>query len=185
MVACTACRRDEPAAGRDADAAMKKTDVEVERQIAELMRLTAPQLRLRWVDVYGSPAPRRISADLLRRAIAYRIQEKAYGGLRPAIVRRLKQIAEDVRAGREVDMPPVTPGLRTGARLMREWQGETHVVDVVEGGFFWRGKRHASLSVIARTITGTHWSGPAFFGLRDKRPKAAVADADVLKAFRP
>jgi hypothetical protein len=163
---------------------MNDKDARIRREIDNLSRLTAPQLRVRWAEVYSSSAPRRISADLLRRAIAYRIQEKAYGGLRPAIVRRLKQIAEDVRAGREVDMPQVPPALRPGARLMREWQGETHVVDVVEGGFIWRGKRYASLSVIARTITGTHWSGPNFFGLRDKRPKAPISDTDVLKAFR-
>jgi len=163
---------------------MNDKDAKVRREIADLLPLTAPQLRIKWAEVYGSPAPRRISADLLRRAIAYRIQEKAYGGLRPAIVRRLKQIAEDVRAGREVDVPNVTPALRPGARLMREWQGETHVVDVIEDGFIWRGKRYTSLSVIARTITGTHWSGPQFFGLRDKRPKTPVSDTDVLKAFR-
>ena len=102
-----------------------------------------------------------ISRGLLIRAIAYEMQAKRYGRLKPALDRRLRMIANGSVDGDS----KATPTLQPGARLVREWNGVSHVVEVIEGGFIWNGDRHRSLSAIARAITGARWSGPRFFGL--------------------
>ena len=140
----------------------------VEQQLAELPHLGREALQSRWETLFDHPAPTRVRRDLLRRVIAYRIQEQAYGGLKPATVRQLRRMAEDLKSGCTPVASP-TASLRPGARLMREWNGDTHVVDVSPDGFTWRGKAYRSLSVIAREITGARWSGPRFFGLKDTR----------------
>lgn len=140
----------------------------VEQQLAELPHLGREALQQRWQELFGRPAPARVRRDLLRRVIAYRIQEQAYGGLKPATVRQLRRIAEGLKSS-DTPAVPSTVSLRPGARLMREWSGETHVVDVTPDGFTWHGKVYRSLSVIAREITGARWSGPRFFGLKDSR----------------
>lgn len=140
----------------------------VDDQLARLGQLDLTGLREEWARLYGKPPSRYISRDLLMRAVAYRIQENAYGGLKPAIVRRLRKVMEDLRAGKKASIaPPRT--LQPGVRLMREWNGETHVVEVLARGFAWRGKHYASLSAVAQAITGARWSGPRFFGLLDKQ----------------
>ncbi len=99
-------------------------------------------------------------------AISYRMQVKRYGGLTPAIRQRLGREGsgdETPSLMKSKSATSVTPG----ARFIREWNGSTHVVEVVEGGFIWNGMRHRSLSAIARAITGTKWSGPRFFALRE------------------
>ena len=92
------------------------------------------------------------------------MQAKKYGGLKPAVGRRLQKIANGLAVGDRVSVI-AKPKLNDGARLVREWNGCTHVVEVVEGGFVWNGERHSSLSAIASAITGARWSGPRFFGL--------------------
>ncbi len=86
---------------------------------------------------------------------------------------RLKRYAQDMRNTGPVSIEPVAPKLKPGARLVREWRGETHVVTVLDQGFVYRNARFTSLSEIARTITGVRRSGPAFFGLRGPRKRAA------------
>ena len=98
------------------------------------------------------------------RAIAYEMQAKKYGGLKPAVSRQLQRIAAGLAAGEPVAIKAASK-LKPGARLVREWNGSTHVVEVVDGGFIWNGERYSSLSAIARAITGARWSGPRFFGL--------------------
>lgn len=143
---------------------------DVEAEIAALEILDTKALQARWALVYGRFPPKRIRRDLLRRAIAYRIQEEAFGGLRAVTVRRLKRLADKLATlDEEIGREAARPALRPGVRLMREWNGETHVVDVVADGFLWRGSKYASLSAIARAITGSRWSGPRFFGLLEKR----------------
>lgn len=140
----------------------------VEQHLAVLPHLDREALQQRWQELFGCPAPVRVRRDLLRRVIAYQIQEQAYGGLKPATVRQLRRIAGGLKSN-NTPAVPATISLRPGARLMREWNGETHVVDVTPDGFTWRGKAYRSLSVIAREITGARWSGPRFFGLKDSR----------------
>ena len=133
-------------------------------RLAELESLDRSELRVRWDRSFGQPAPKRSSRDLLMRALAYRLQEHAEGGLSKAALRRLAGHADPRIDGARTR--PAAPLPRPGTRLIREWRGEVHRVDVIEGGFDYRGERYASLSRIAREITGTRWSGPLFFGLR-------------------
>jgi len=121
------------------------------------------QLKDRWRELYKAAPPAAFTPDLLARGIAWRIQEKALGGL-SAEARRL------LGAGRKGESPPPKrrasrPALKPGNRLVRRWRGRTYVVDVGEEGLLYDGERFSSLSVIAGKITGTRWSGPKFFGL--------------------
>jgi hypothetical protein len=138
-------------------------------QIADLQALNTVELRSRWQEVFGSPAWKGASRDLLLRGLAYRTQEMAEGGLSKSALRNLARLAG--ADGSVVQEPrSSTLRLKPGTRLLREWRGETHQVTVMDAGFEYRGSRYASLSEIARLITGTRWSGPLFFGLRKPSP---------------
>jgi hypothetical protein len=134
-------------------------------EVAGLPALGPERLKERWRTLYGTEPPPRISEDLLRRAIAYRLQERALGGLKLSTRRLLQRVAADVRPRRSTSTPPARR-LRPGAVLIREWRGTSHQVTVLEDGVLFRGKRHRSLSEVARKITGNRWSGPLFFGLK-------------------
>ena len=140
------------------------TSAGLEQEIGALADLPRPTLVERWRTLYRTDPPKGISRPLLVRAIAYEMQAKRYGGLKPAIDRRLRMIANGAANGDHGDCK-TAPTLQSGARLVREWNGVNHVVEVIEGGYVWNGDRHRSLSAIARTITGARWSGPRFFGL--------------------
>ncbi len=135
----------------------------VAESLARLNDLTLDELRAEWRRLYRS-APPRLSQDLMRRAIAYRIQEKAFGGLSPASKRKLKDHATQIEITGRVKPDP-RPVVRSGARLVREWNGRTYTVTVIEDGFEYGEKTYRSLTKVARVITGAHWSGPRFFGL--------------------
>ena len=146
--------------------------------LLRLPTLSRAELRSEWQRLYRTEAPARISRELLIAAIAYRLQEAALGGLRPELQRRLRNIAERVRRG-EGPVPSVTPRLKPGTRLLREWQGRTHEILVGEGGFVWQQTNYRSLSEVARAITGTRWSGPVFFGLRRRSLPRSDGSADA------
>lgn len=137
---------------------------DIEREIGVLADLPRYDLVERWRGIYSSRPPKGISRRMMMRAIAYEMQAKIYGRLKPAVSRQLHRIVTGLVAGEPVTIK-ATSGLKPGARLIREWNGSTHVVDVVDDGFIWNGERHSSLSAIARSITGARWSGPRFFGL--------------------
>lgn len=142
----------------------------LETEIAQLPDLNLAELRERWLALYGRPAPKFFRRKLLVRAVAYQMQVKAYGGLSPATMRKLRQIAEAARNGREESViGALPPRLKLGTRLIRVWRDTSHSVTVVEGGFEWDGRRYGSLSAVAKAITGTSWNGYAFFGVK-KRP---------------
>ncbi len=126
-------------------------------------------------SLYGAMPPKQISRDLLLRAVAFRLQEKAYGGHSAGVRRRLRSLAKELRQTGAIKVKGATP-VKPGTRLVREWQGSLHEVTVTGDGFVYRDQRYRSLSQIARTITGTRWSGPAFFGLN--RVKAEVETND-------
>ena len=137
-------------------------------ELASLPSLSAQELRAKWHDLRCGEPTAPASRDLLIREIAYKLQEGALGGLASAVKRQLKTFAAEF----EVNGPGSlarAPLLKPGTRLLREWQGRTHTVIVLEDGFEYDGKRYESLTQIARLITGTHWSGPRFFGLRARR----------------
>ena len=127
--------------------------------VAEIDTLDRAALIATWNAVLGTPVPKRLSSPFLRRYLAFEIQAKDRGGLPKGFVGNLQKAARDDRGIK-------SPALKPGGRLIREWNGATHVVDVVDGGFLWKGQRYASLSPIARAITGARWSGPRFFGLK-------------------
>ncbi len=136
-------------------------------KLAALADLDAVGLRAEWRRLYRSHPPLHIRRDLLVLAIAWKLQERVYGGLTAAQKRRLAGIAEDLRKNGDLSGGPAIR-VKPGLRLVREWRGETHTVLVLEDGFEWNGKRRRSLSAIAREITGTQWSGPSFFGLKPR-----------------
>jgi hypothetical protein len=149
---------------RPRDNAMRKRNsASLEAELKALESLDTPALRSRWSEEYDSPAPGRISRELLMRAVAYRIQEKEYGGLSKATQRKLLQIAKQVRETGSAKN--AGPSFKPGTKLIREWNGKVHEVTLCEDGYLWSGRRFQSLSSIARAITGTRWSGPRFFGL--------------------
>ncbi|MEW9853867.1 DUF2924 domain-containing protein [Novosphingobium sp. M1R2S20] len=131
----------------------------VDDALAELGSLSSTTLKARWVTLTGAPVP-RISPALLRLVLAWEIQARAYGGLPRPASQRLAQLARAKTA--------TTPA-GAGMRLVREWNGTAHVVTVSEDGrVSWNGRDWRSLSEVARAITGTRWSGPAFFGLKTR-----------------
>ena len=140
------------------------TSAEVARGLDRLRGLSSDQLRGEWQRLYRLPPPKRLSRDLLRRAIAYKLQEQIYGGLSQAVRRRLQTLARAFAQEGEAALG-TGPALKPGARLVRQWRGETHCVVVLEDGFQYQDRRYRSLTQVAHAITGAHWSGPRFFGL--------------------
>ncbi len=135
----------------------------LENSLVELEALSYAELRIRYEDVL-SRSPPRLSRDLLRRAIAYEIQADRFGGLPRRIEKLLR--TDSAPSTRNSHQP-----LLTGTQLVREWEDEMQVVDVLENGFQWQETHFASLSAVARAITGTRWSGPRFFGLTESTSK--------------
>jgi hypothetical protein len=136
---------------------------DVNKQLGHLAELTSAQLKEQWRRLTGTPVP-RISPKLMRLALAWEIQARAYGGLSRATRRALAEFDR----GKTRTLTP-----QPGTRLVREWQGRVHLVTIGEDNVIrWGNREWRSLSEVARAITGTRWSGPAFFGL--KRRKAAA-----------
>jgi hypothetical protein len=149
--------------------AMAAQQKDVTREaLLRLPTLDIYALREEWRFLYKTDASPHLSRELLIRAVAYRIQEVALGGLRPEPLRQLRQIAQELKQTGTVARR-FRPQLKPGTRLMREWQGRTYEVVVLDDGCSWQGAQYRSLSAIARKITGTAWSGPLFFGLKRNR----------------
>ena len=134
-------------------------------QIENLGNLRRDQLDQAWRALFESDRPRRVCGDLRIKALGYRLQEKAIGGLKPSTRRLLERWG---RNGSEHGplAEPARTRLKTGTVLVREWHGVNHRVTVLGDGFDFDGERFRSLSEIARKITGVRWSGPLFFGLK-------------------
>jgi len=141
-------------------------------QLEALKGLSAPDLRKRWGEVFRTPSPKGASQDFLLRALAHQIQADHHGGLKPSLQRRLRQMVKTLDQKPHADLAPA-PLAKPGTKLVREWENRKHEVTVLETGFAYEGKVYDSLSKIAREITGTRWSGPVFFGLRQPKTKAA------------
>jgi hypothetical protein len=148
---------------------MNKADP-IPARLAALKTTPTPDLKKQWRDLFDSEPP-QFNRRYLESRLAYRIQELAYGGLKPETIRRLERLGEELDGGdrkkrsirRDRDRPI------TGTRLLREWQGVEQIVTVTADGFEWQGRPYNSLSAIARAITGTRWNGWVFFGLKNHR----------------
>src|SRR5437899_2685734 len=139
----------------------------LESEIAALPTLSAQELRVAWRSLRCGDPTAGSSRDLMLREIAHKMQERAHGGLAPAIKRRLRALAAEIETNGAGVLAPA-PLLKPGTRLLREWGGRTHTVIVLDDGFEYDGERYPSLTQIARRITAAHWSGPRFFGLKSQ-----------------
>jgi hypothetical protein len=147
------------------------TDIVLAR-IAALKTMPAPQLKNQWRELFETEPP-PYNRRFLESRLAYRIQELAYGGLKPETVKRLEALGEQLDGGRidvrkrKADERPVS-----GTRLIREFQGIEHCVTVRDNDYEYQGRSYKSLSAIARAITNTRWNGWKFFGLKNYRGRA-------------
>ena len=155
-----------------ATSSMKPADPAVEAELGRLATAPIVELRKRYREVLRTDPPKAFGPDLLRRSIAQRIQEKAYGGLSGPTKRLLDQLVKAMAAkpnGR-LELPR---RIKPGSELVRTWKGKTYRVVVRPDGFAYDGKTYAGLSEIASLIAGTNWNGPRFFGLRSKSQESA------------
>jgi hypothetical protein len=148
---------------------------DIASKLRALEQMDHAALRAEWRRLYRAHPPKRVARDLLLLGVAWKIQEQAYGGLSAATRRHIADLAETLQRDGDVTRSRVAR-LKPGAKLVREWRGEAQTVIVCEDGFEWKGRHWRSLSVIAREITGGHWSGPRFFGLKE-RARANSEDA--------
>ena len=164
-------------------------EIDLAADLVGVDRLDAEGLRVLWRKRLRGTPP-RLPRPLLMRLLAYRLQAQAFGDLDAETAKALDRIAREGARRRQAGearpkaVPAVAPvprdrGIKPGTMLMREHGGRVHHVMVVEDGFAWQGRSYASLSEIARLITGTQWSGPPFFGLREGRDRNGVARADL------
>ena len=166
-----------PVSGRGGDRGNRaegKGVTEIDHEIPELLNRSTSELRLAWRQLHRTGPPQGLSRDLLIRALAHQLQERAAGGASRALRRRLRTLAGEFQKKSGSFDPGIAP--KTGSTLVREWRGHAHTVLVREDGFEYEGQHYRSLTVIAERITGTHWSGPRFFGLI-KRPVASLGAA--------
>jgi Protein of unknown function (DUF2924) len=153
-------------------AKVDRVDPAVEAELERLPTMRIVDLRTRYLELFRDTPPKAFGPDLLRRSIAHRIQEQAYGGLSREHQRLLDQLVKTARAkpnGR-LELPR---RIKPGSELVRAWNRRTYRVVVVKGGFAYEGRTYKSLSEIASEITGTKWNGPRFFGLRRSSKMAA------------
>jgi hypothetical protein len=120
-----------------------------------------------WLELFGEPAHKALRREMLVPILAYRMQEKLLGGLKPSTCKRLRRLAAEF-ADSSKSLSAPSPRMKAGTRIVREWQGQLHEVSVLDSGFEYQDQRFRSLSEIARQITGTRWSRPLFFGLKKR-----------------
>lgn len=135
-----------------------------------LKELDRKALNAIWIEAFGKSIPSSLYKPIVIPLLAYRLQELRFGGLSPECERYLASLLP--KAGKAKQAPPRR--LKAGTRLLRSWQGRTHSVTVADPGFIYNGQTYNSLSLIARRITGTQWSGPAFFGLNKSATKGVA-----------
>jgi Protein of unknown function (DUF2924) len=148
----------------------------VDTEIARLRDLDLAGLRARWRTIFRRTAADHLPRRLMFRVLAYRLQAERFGDLDKSTQRFLDRVASGAQAGGEiktVDAHPARNGLQPGTILVREWNGVLQRVTVLDEHFAWNGRTFRSLTEVAFAMTGTRWSGPRFFGLRDRRKKSA------------
>jgi hypothetical protein len=156
----------------------KPVDPAVEDELSRLVAMPIVQLRARYRELFRTDPPKAYGPDLLRRSIAHRIQEKAYGGLSRSAQRLLDQMirAYAAKPNGQIVLPR---RIKPGSVLVREWKGRSHRVMVLADGYAYDGRTFGNLSEIAVLITGTRWNGPRFFGLRSKAEESETPAGTV------
>lgn len=151
------------------------SDRVVESELAKLPMMPIANLRMRYRELFRADPPKAFGPDLLRRSIAQRIQERAYGGLSKDSSRLLRQLVK-VAGSKPNGKLELPRRIKVGSELVRTWRGTTYRVKVVADGFAFEGENYASLSEIATKIAGTRWNGPRFFGLRPSMAPSGSED---------
>ena len=137
----------------------------IEDQMAALSAMTKPQLRAEWRRLCrGQNIPQDVGRDLILRVLTNKLQNKAHGGIMPAVAKELQKLAKQLAQQGQLELNR-QPKLKLGTRLVRRWHDKTYHVLVLDAGFQFEGRHFTSLTAIARAITGADWSGPRFFGL--------------------
>jgi hypothetical protein len=154
---------------------MAKSSIDIAESLARLSAATIFELRGAWRRLHRAPPPMRLSRDLLLRN---HLQTPGEAARRPLQKAGTPNLDSEASAAQK-PAPPIS--LKAGTRLVREWRGVTYTVLVHADGFEWNGRRHRSLTIVAREITGAHWSGPRFFGLR-RRAGRSVASTEGEQA---
>lgn len=131
------------------------------KSTTELESIPRVELLRLWQEVFNTPPPKGLSQVFLRYFLAFELQSRG----QKQVARRLQTCLKRTQSGTG---RAATSVLKPGGRLLREWNGVTHVIDVTKDGFVWKAQTYRSLSAIAHSITGAHWSGPRFFGLTSK-----------------
>ena len=149
-------------------------------KLSKLSTAGRAELLALWTATVGKPpAALRSSRELLASALAWQLQERKFGGLKPATKRKLRVLARaHARKKRSPQLPAASTNLRPGTVISKQWRGAQHVVMVLADGFQHQGTVYGSLSQLAREITGTRWNGPAFFGLRKGHGRTAEVRND-------
>lgn len=137
----------------------------ISERLASLARLNKTELHDLWRQLLQEVPPPQMRRDLMIPILGYLIQEQAFGSLSANSCLRLRQLAQAFETNPNARIPSVS-GIKPGTRIVRQWKEQVHVVNVEEKGYEYKGTRYESLSEIARLITGTRWSGPLFFGLK-------------------
>lgn len=141
---------------------------EIELEIEALPAMNKKALLMLWHEVFHEAPHRTLRKELIFPILAYRLQEMAHGGLSNSARRKLVSLRKASYKSQRLNVPSVSSDSPNSTKLVRTWRGETHEVVVTESGFLYRGETFKKLSPIAKRITGTQWSGPAFFGTRSK-----------------
>ena len=140
-------------------------------------------LRAQWTKLFKLEPGPWISRDVLIRGLAWKLQEAMFGGISKTAARRMAQLSAELIDHGAIK-PAQTNAFKPGTRLVREWQGRVHEVVITEGGFIWSGSTYSSLSQVARLITGTRWSGPRFFGLKESGGRSELTPNPIPSTGR-
>ena len=152
-------------------------------ELSSLQQKSLEALRAQWTKLFKLEPGPWISRDVLIRGLAWKLQEAMFGGVSKAMARRMAQLSTELIDHGAIK-PAQTNAFKPGTRLVREWQGRVHEVVITEGGFIWSGNTYGSLSHVARLITGTRWSGPRFFGLKEGGGRAELPPNPVPSTGR-
>jgi hypothetical protein len=137
----------------------------LDQQLAALPTLPREELRRLWQEEFDRPLYRRMRHEIVTRILAYRLQERAFGGLKASTANQLRELVNGGQSQPKSSRAKL-PRPNPGTRIVREWRGRLHEISVLSDGYQYEGRKYRSLSAIARAITGTRWSGPAFFGMK-------------------
>jgi len=148
----------------------------IDKRLADLPQLSRTALHNHWKELFSAPPPPQLRRHLMIQVLAYRLQERAFGSITAANRGRLRQLARAFEANSNSPTSSI-PTVRPGTRLVREWGDQVHLVNVETSGYEYHGARYKSLSEIARLITGSHWSGPLFFGIKNEQTNSKSKDA--------